>query len=211
MANPKGYIVATGYKWLSSNFPEVPWCQWIWNRLNVPNHRFIGWMILNRKIRVRAKLARIGITNNPLCPICEKNEETVDHLFFECEYSQACCNQLGSVLQIQNAPKNIEECNQRLSKIRGRFRRQVIQSAYIGLLYVIWQQRNRIVWQKSIIRPDVAIQQMLWDVHYRIYMINPKKTSQENRQRLKSILCNKTQESVKLVVARLMFNLGCCK
>lgn len=69
--NAAGYTISSGYLWLQEVKTEVPWANWIWNRLNIPKHRFISWLAVLGKLQVKAKLARLGITaDDDRCPLC---------------------------------------------------------------------------------------------------------------------------------------------
>ncbi|XP_021751016.1 uncharacterized protein LOC110716679 [Chenopodium quinoa] len=111
--------------------------------MNIPRHSFTSWMIVWRRIRVRARLARLGIIDASDCPLCGLFDETVEHLFFECQYTKECCRIIDKLTGYNCDPSTLESCNDKLKTITGRFRRQVIQSCYAGLLYSIWQQRNK--------------------------------------------------------------------
>ena len=68
IVNPKGNIVASGYKWLKEQHPEVTWHQWVWNKFSIPRHKLICWIILWRRIRAIAKLVRFGLLEDVICP-----------------------------------------------------------------------------------------------------------------------------------------------
>lgn len=93
-ANAAGYTIYSGSHWLHLPHPEVPWSNWVWNRLNIPKHRFISWMILWRRLRVRTKLKQFGIIQDDACPLCGVDPETMDHLYFQCSYVRKCCTAL---------------------------------------------------------------------------------------------------------------------
>lgn len=84
---------------------------------------------------MKANLAKLAVIPDADCPLCGKCEETVDHIYFECDYSTDCCEVLSKELKIQINTGSLEDCNLSLQRIRGRFRRQVLYSYYAGLLY----------------------------------------------------------------------------
>ncbi|XP_021753266.1 uncharacterized protein LOC110718657 [Chenopodium quinoa] len=137
-------------------------------------------MILLKKIRVKALLFRIGVSADASCPLCQNADEWVEHLYFECEYARMCKNLLAHRLKVRLDPSSLEECNDALNLITGRFKRQVFQSLYAGLLYVIWKERNRAVWDKCIRCPEKVIEELLTDIRQRIEFVLPAKISRSN-------------------------------
>ncbi|KAF4347800.1 hypothetical protein G4B88_003139 [Cannabis sativa] len=59
----------------------------IWDTLVLPKHRFIFWQIANSHLLTRDYLHHIMVTPNNLCPVCEAEVETHDHIFFNCYYT----------------------------------------------------------------------------------------------------------------------------
>lgn len=154
--NPRGYTVANGYKWPSPDYPKVNWSNWIWNRLNIPKHRYICWLAIWKRLNFRQKLKNIGVIDDSSCPLCGDQEETPEHVFFKCAYSSHCRILLLQSINVQGQFDTMESCNEWLQKIPSRFKRRVLQSYMAGFVYYIWQERNRAIWQKAIFRPDVV-------------------------------------------------------
>lgn len=187
-ANAQGYTVKSGYEWLRPAYPDVEWKDWVWNRLNIPRHSFICWMISWKRIKVRAKLKEYGYIADARCPLCLSSDETVDHLFFECCYTQHCSKEVLQRFPLPLFPKDLQHCNQMLKQISGRFKRQVYYAFYAGLLYSIWQERNNVVWNGTVTRPEVVMKKMIQDVYYRITTRIPKKLSNTSKLWLKSVM-----------------------
>lgn len=117
-------------------------------------------------MRTKGKLAQLGNTDDDFYPLCYMHSETINHLFFDCIYSNLCCEVLEDKLGFKDHPANLEDCNTKLNRIQGRFGKQVVQSCYAGLLYCKWEQRNKAVWEHRIRRPEKAIQQLIQDLYH---------------------------------------------
>ena len=63
----------------------------IWNAFAPSKVMALGWRIMRRRLPTLDNLARRGVIQdlrtNGICKFCRKEMETVDHLFFECNFS----------------------------------------------------------------------------------------------------------------------------
>lgn len=48
---------------------------------------------------MKANLGKLGVISDSDCPLCGRNEETVELLYFECDCSRACCEALRTVVK----------------------------------------------------------------------------------------------------------------
>lgn len=56
------------------------------NRLNVPKHRFIMWLIVQQKLQTTSRPASIGVSASTSCLIYDTSSEDHAHLFFTCAF-----------------------------------------------------------------------------------------------------------------------------
>lgn len=75
------YTVAEGYSWLLPDAIKVPWRYWVWNRLSIPKHAFISWLVMWGRLKTKQKLFQIGVSTDDACAICGMQTETISHLF----------------------------------------------------------------------------------------------------------------------------------
>ncbi|KAL2922743.1 LINE-1 reverse transcriptase-like protein [Bienertia sinuspersici] len=76
----KGYSATNGYNWLRQDQEEVVWDKWVWNRLNIPKHSFLCWVIMWGRIQTRDRLIKMGLQVDQSCPNCGAYPETADHV-----------------------------------------------------------------------------------------------------------------------------------
>ena len=48
------------------------------------------WLIMQQRIRTKEQLRKIGVIDENHCLLCEDDVENINHLFFECRYSETC-------------------------------------------------------------------------------------------------------------------------
>lgn len=77
--------------WLALNppAPPVPWSKSVWFKGRIPKHAFIAWVVSWNRLHTRDRLRSWGLNIPSICLLCSNQDETRDHLFFECTYSLA--------------------------------------------------------------------------------------------------------------------------
>lgn len=66
---------------------QVSWGEWVWNPLNQPKASLICWLVCRGRLPTRKSLSKFLNLEDTTCGLCGRFEETIDHLFFECEVS----------------------------------------------------------------------------------------------------------------------------
>ena len=51
--------------------------------------------VLNNNLYLNKSLYKMKLADTPLCTFCQREEETINHLFLECEYSETHWNEAG--------------------------------------------------------------------------------------------------------------------
>jgi hypothetical protein len=60
----------------------------IWKTKVESKHRFFAWLLVQRKILTADKLLAKNCPCNPMCPLCDQENETTDHLCLHCVFVQ---------------------------------------------------------------------------------------------------------------------------
>lgn len=47
----------------------------------------IAWLAIKERLNTRDRLAKFGLCADPRCVLCGINDESHNHLFFDCEFS----------------------------------------------------------------------------------------------------------------------------
>ncbi|KAM6579884.1 hypothetical protein CsatA_003658 [Cannabis sativa] len=90
------YKVAAGYKHLVQEQGRVDWCNEVWSRINTLKHSFLTWLAILQRLKTKVRLCRLKVIDSPVCSLCNVADETTEHLFFRCDYSQQCLVQVKS-------------------------------------------------------------------------------------------------------------------
>ncbi|XP_019265436.1 PREDICTED: uncharacterized protein LOC109242998 [Nicotiana attenuata] len=92
------YTISKAYHSFMPQYPKVTWKTLYMTRGMIPRHQFILWMAMHRRLATVDRLIRWGIPVPAECVLCMTDEEeTHDHLFFECSYSKFIWKQLLSL------------------------------------------------------------------------------------------------------------------
>lgn len=83
------YSVQWGVELLtaSQREPRVTWSKLVWERVSLPKHRFILWLVCLQRLKTREQLAHFGMQVDQSCLLCGADIENIQHLFFNCVYS----------------------------------------------------------------------------------------------------------------------------
>ena len=71
---------------------------WLWKSKSTPKLKFFCWLLLSDRLNTRNMLRRrhYNIGNDFSCMLCSPApEETLEHLFFRCPFSENCWDLLG--------------------------------------------------------------------------------------------------------------------
>lgn len=64
---------------------KVPWAKMVCQNAAPPKCLFITWLVLHERLATCSHLQRIGVLVDYVCCLCRIVDETLDHLFFECD------------------------------------------------------------------------------------------------------------------------------
>lgn len=80
---------STSATWHFLNPPGsvVEWHQSIWFKGRIPKHAFIAWVAARHRLHTRDRLISWGILVPPSCLLCSSHDESLQHLFFDCSFS----------------------------------------------------------------------------------------------------------------------------
>ncbi|KAL9678905.1 hypothetical protein QQ045_016756 [Rhodiola kirilowii] len=160
----KGFTVHDTYLTLRSRAEEVDWFKLAWNRFNTPRASLNAVLVAKDRLLIRARLRNMRMNVDPTCVLCNVEEETRDHLFFQCSVSQDICGNVLRFLGVSSVPfhwhvlipwfKNLNQ---------GRFRTRMIVAAITGSMYEIWRARNSIIFREDGINLELISRSIIWN------------------------------------------------
>jgi hypothetical protein len=195
------YSVKSGYNtlkhWHDNNMgstsnpnPNNPIWKKIWSLPTIPRHKALLWRIANNSIPVRSALSHRGIQCSILCPRCLQGEETISHLFMECD--RATRVWFGSNLGIKFSMNQTQFMEWLFYCISTLKKEDICFIA--AIIYGIWWARNKMVFDNYDMEDKAIIEKAYASVleYQRVNMSKPNNehTSSYNYQRTTQIARN---------------------
>ncbi|GJT91413.1 RNA-directed DNA polymerase, eukaryota, reverse transcriptase zinc-binding domain protein [Tanacetum coccineum] len=124
---------------------EVSWYKVIWYPQCNPRHAFIAWLAMHRRLATQDRIMVWCKTSNLLCPLCKKENDSHEHLFFKCTYSEDIWSNVKDKVGRRNwsnewvkvASTIVKEgCNSRIKSVLDRM-------VFATVIYFIWNERNK--------------------------------------------------------------------
>ncbi|XP_060959260.1 uncharacterized protein LOC133030510 [Cannabis sativa] len=177
------YKVAAGYKLLVQEQGRVDWCNEVWSRINTPKHSFLTWLAILQRLKTKDRLCRFRVIDSPVCSFCNIADETTEHLFFRCDFSQQCLMQVKNWLQWKARADTMQVVLKTIRKAKQtKFKTNVKPSSIAALVYLIWKARNDLIWQKKVLKAEELVQRLQKIVKTRTMLVLPQKVKIKDRE-----------------------------
>ncbi|XP_021861687.2 uncharacterized protein [Spinacia oleracea] len=146
------YSIQKMYKHLRHYSSTVQWKRITCNSKATPKAIFVTWLALLNRLATKDRLVKWNLNVDKQCVLCQEKEETVQHLFFECNYSSSnwkvVLQRIGVGVQ-RNTWE--EEVMWAAKKSRGsRAKDKVCSYAFTETIYAVWLQRNAKLFRNTL-------------------------------------------------------------
>jgi len=87
------YTARRFYSQVFNNLDAHPAYKIVWRSRCTPRVKFFAWLVLVDRLNTKTMLQRrhLNIQGDAMCVMCDaREEETLDHLFFECQFAKEC-------------------------------------------------------------------------------------------------------------------------
>lgn len=184
--NKGKYSTRLGYRRLQKDQDPVRskalW-KFVWDNLGLPKVNFFTWPLAHRKILTGENLIKRGIVGPHRCPLCCQAEETIYHLFIECNFAKHTWSLMLATLEVppphlQKIPQVFTSWKRRYpSSLNGKQGRKKIWLALPKFTcWKIWIARNQCIFQdvrptpiqttgkaKGLLMEAISASRLQWD------------------------------------------------
>ncbi|XP_075092363.1 uncharacterized protein LOC142172600 [Nicotiana tabacum] len=139
------FSIRKAYLHTTPQYPKVHWKTLVMVTGMLPKQKYILRMAMHRRLATVDKLAKWGVQVDQSCTLCGRDiEETHDHLYFECSYSQCLWKGMLRWLEYQRTTGNWETKVQWLiANVNNRNpRKALLGVVFAAVVYNIWMERN---------------------------------------------------------------------
>jgi ribonuclease HI len=118
----------------------------IWRKELWPKVSTFLWLIIHNRILTWDNLLKRGFTGPSMCTLCQAQEETKEHLFNGCSYSQILWDQGAQIMRRSNQNRDsIKDTIERWDSIT--YSNPILNQIWLLLpgfiLWQIWKERNK--------------------------------------------------------------------
>ncbi|XP_074278024.1 uncharacterized protein LOC141601628 [Silene latifolia] len=145
----------------------------------LPKHSFIAWLISNRALQLKDKLARLQISQDDMCCLCQPASDTHQHLFEECHLCKSLLRGASIWLSSDLTQRDILHVINR--KRWSSVRKKLCTAAVLACWYMVWMQRNSAQTEGIVTDTESVIQQIRRMIVCRFNDCKPRVVSPKDR------------------------------
>lgn len=145
------------YTYLKGPRPLVPWAKLVWFSYGIPRHSFLTWLVLLDRCPTRDRLINWGLNVVPHCLLCNTGQESRNHLYFECPYSNTIWTWIVNRCDL-HLSISWEDTILQLQSLRGnKDSKRLCLLATQATIYWIWSERNTRLHHQVFKAPETLI------------------------------------------------------
>jgi hypothetical protein len=129
--------------------------QYIWKAKLPYKIKIFTWLMENNAILTKDNMVKRKWEGNPICVFCDQ-PETLEHLIFQCIVAKCVWGMVGICMGATNIPSNIINYKEWIQNILPQGK-EVHHFGFAAISWAIWKSRNKIVFEKKIIKHPAEI------------------------------------------------------
>ncbi|XP_056691936.1 uncharacterized protein [Spinacia oleracea] len=143
------------YQKLSGTHAKVPWRRLTCHNQATPKSLFILWVNIWKRLPTLDRLLQWNIVSSSLCPMCQVGSESLEHMFFDCQFSAQVWQKVLKLLQFARRHVGFTDELRWVLKSckRGGNRHKLLRMFFDESVYSLWLNRNNQVYNKHCKSP----------------------------------------------------------
>ncbi|GJS95855.1 reverse transcriptase zinc-binding domain-containing protein [Tanacetum coccineum] len=124
---------------------KVVWSEIVWFFNCTPKHSFIMWMVVQGRLSTQERLMKWYPEKQLRCSLCGTCLDSLNHLFFECQYSNKIWSLMKKKSSSETLPDKWEDILATMTQLKhNRSIKSVLRRIIIvACVYFIWNERNK--------------------------------------------------------------------
>ena len=143
----------------------------IWKAKTEGKHRFFTWLLVQERIHTADVLLVKGVQGNPVCILCDQEQETAAHLCLHCPYArEVWCHiqvQTQGLVVIPEPGLSLQDWWNSSLLVAGHHNRGSVAATLMYTAWNIWNERNRRVFKGLSILPASLMHLIMADMEVR--------------------------------------------
>lgn len=140
----KEYSIRQMYREMMGEITKQSWAKMCCQNSAPAKCVFISWLLLQDRLATCSYLQKVGVHVDDMCCLCGNEVETMDHLFFGCEFSSEVWTGVAAYAGISRRPvKWTDERPFLVTQCSTNSGKQRLYRCFISVVvYNIWKERN---------------------------------------------------------------------
>ncbi|GJW90582.1 reverse transcriptase zinc-binding domain-containing protein [Tanacetum coccineum] len=144
-----------------------------------PRHAFILWLATKERLATQDRIAKWNGQISTECPLCKKEKDSHEHLFFKCDFAEKIWYSLKVKMGRTYYNNELKSIMTSLSqtKVNKNIGKVIARIALAAAVYFIWQERNWRIFKQE----DRSVEQILKiitdNIRLRLMSLKVKQTS----------------------------------
>ena len=161
------------YEFFRPKSAVLAWPKLVWHSSIIPRQAFTLWLGLKNRFLTKDKLR--GFIEDQECPLCRVENESAEHLFFQCSVGNQIWTEIKNWLGITRAMHTLKAAVKWMIKeARGTGLPAKIKRISLACtVYHIWEARNKKIFEGKNVHPNAIIRQIQIQVYRTIYSLFP--------------------------------------
>lgn len=128
-----------------------------WKADSEGKHKFFAWLLVESKILTADKLMSKHWPCNPICSLCNNDQETAEHLVLHCNFARQVWEKMTDwsqqlVQPPQNGIQILDWWEKELAHLPKKIRK-IKAAMMMYCAWNLWKERNRRVFEQKIKEP----------------------------------------------------------
>ncbi|GJZ42691.1 zinc knuckle CX2CX4HX4C containing protein [Tanacetum coccineum] len=175
------FSIAAVWECIRPRSIQVDWFHVVWFSYQILRHAIHLWLVIKQKLKTQDLLRQWDVSNSNvnvlICPLCEAEPDSHNHLFFRCPFASRVWEHMKNFMCIPNIPVDLNAIVDLLIPLaKSRSIRSVIcKLVFAAPCYFIWQERNHRLFTNTKRSQDQIIEMIKSNVRLKLLTCSFKK------------------------------------